>query len=176
MRRWLTILVLASVLVAGSSQLVSAGTTTATRSVSLTAAFRAHIPTVKRKSGVAVLLPSRVSVFAETRVYASGSGSRGKWNLELAAAPRCNGANACAIAYFSARRGERPDYRTRVRLRGGVAGYYKPLTCGASCSPPVIQFIRRNVLYDFAVKGLAERTERATMIALANSALRAGPR
>jgi hypothetical protein len=80
------------------------------------------------------------------------------------------------IAYFSARRGGRRDYRTRVRLRGGVTGYFKPLTCGASCSPPVIQFSRAGVLYDFAVKGLAERTERASMIALANSALRAGPR
>jgi hypothetical protein len=153
-----------------------AGTVAAPRTVSVPGAFHSLIPSVKRKSGIAVLLPSRIRVYTGTRVYPSGSGSRGTWELGLAAAPRCGGANACVIAYFSARRGGRRDYRTRVRLRGGVTGYFKPLTCGASCSPPVIQFSRAGVLYDFAVKGLAERTERASMIALANSALRAGPR
>jgi hypothetical protein len=175
-RRALTIAAVAALLAAAAAQLSAAATSSAARTVSVPSAFHSLLPSVKRKSGIAVLLPSRLRVYTGTRVYPSGGGSRGKWDLELAAAPRCGGANACVIAYFSAQRGGRPDYRTRVRLRGGLTGYFKPLTCGASCSPPVIQFIRRGVLYDFAVKGLAERTEKASMIAFANSALRAGPR
>lgn len=63
----------------------------------------------------------------------------------------------------------------QLRIRGGVRAAYLGLRCGASCSEPQIEFERGGVLYtQWAVpRGKRART---TMIALADGALRAGPR
>jgi hypothetical protein len=68
--------------------------------------------------------------------------------------------------------------RMKADVRGGIPGWYKPLTCGASCSPPAIQYRRRHVLYEISanVPDLDPARARARMIAAANAALRAGPR
>jgi hypothetical protein len=92
--------------------------------------------------------------------------------LSLSGAPQCGGATACFLAEFSGRRGGHPSFSHPVKLRGGVTGYYKPLSCGGSCSPPALQFLRSDVLYEIQAK---VPRGKADLVAAANSALRAGP-
>lgn len=133
---------------------------------------------VVARAGIPVLVPDRIALDFSGSVYPSGWGGRRSWSMSLSGAKRCGGANACFLATFSAKRGAKPHFRQRVRLRGGRRGWYKPLTCGASCSPPAIEFRRGGVLYEFQAKVSASRpsAQRAQLVAAANSALAAGPR
>jgi hypothetical protein len=57
-----------------------------------------------------------------------------------------------------------------------VRGVYRPLSCGASCSPPSIAWVQRGARYDMQVRVDATKSrERAAMVALANSAIRSKP-
>lgn len=137
--------------------------------------FSKQVRAIKAKTNVPVLLPQRYR-YERRRLYPSGSARRGGWTLDLGAAPRCGGATACFVASFTAWRRERPHFRRRVRLVGGRTGYFKPTTCGASCSPPAIEWRWRDALYSVQARVGAERTERRELIALVNSAIRHGPR
>ncbi len=130
------------------------------------------------RTPLAVPVPDTLELDFDGRVYASSSAGRRRWSFALAGAPNCGGATACFLASFSAERGGEPALRARVRLRGGIPGWFKPLTCGASCSPAVLQFRRRGVLYEIAAK-LPDATaagQRARLARAADDALRAGPR
>jgi hypothetical protein len=138
----------------------------------------ALIARVDASTPLAILLPDSLDLDFAGTVHASGSGGRRAWSFALAGAPNCGGATACFLASFTAQRGGTPAFRTRVRLRGGIPGWFKPLTCGASCSPPVLQYRRRGVLYEIAAKvpDATAAAQRARLVAAANAALRAGPR
>jgi hypothetical protein len=129
-------------------------------------------------AGVDILVPSTMRVFVKpSRIR--GNGVRldgGGYNIDVGVGSRCGGANACYVANFSAVRGEKPTFTKRVKLRGGRTGYWKGLTCGASCSPAAIQWVQKNVLYEIATKGTTAKNERGQLVALANSAIKAGPR
>ena len=56
-----------------------------------------------------------------------------------------------------------------------MRGRYTPLSCGASCSPASISFVREGVLYEFSVKDPVGKVKPA-LIALANQAINYGPR
>lgn len=136
------------------------------------------LPRVDARTPLAVLLPESLDLDHDGKVYASGDGGRRAWFFTLAGAPKCGGASACFLAAFSATRGGRPAFRRRVRLRGGIPGWFKPLTCGGSCSPPVLQYRRRGVLYEISAT-IPDRTaarQRARLVRAANEALRIGPR
>jgi len=149
----------------------------ATPQVSTRTLFRSVLPRVRHRSGVPILLPSRVPAYVPaSRLNASGSGSRRAYSLALASAPGCGGATACFVGSFTGRRGGSPAYHRTVRLAGGVRGYFKPLTCGASCSPPVVQSVRRGVLYEISYAGASRTRERAVLTGLASSAIRSGAR
>jgi hypothetical protein len=130
-------------------------------------------------TSLAILLPSRLALDYDGRVYASGGGDRRSYDLSLAGAPGCGGAGACFLASFTARRGSAVDFRRKVGLRGGRTGYYKPLSCGGSSSPPIIQWRGRGNVYSIQAKVLASGGEagaRRAMVAAANSAIGAGRR
>jgi hypothetical protein len=56
------------------------------------------------------------------------------------------------------------------------AGFF-PLSCGASCSPPQIQFVVRGVRYTIQANlRRTGRSDKAVLIAAAESAITAGPR
>ena len=63
-------------------------------------------------------------------------------------------------------------------LRGGRTGYFKPLTCGGSCSPPLIQWRSRGNLYEIQAKipDSSDAAAQRRLVAAANSAIGAGPR
>lgn len=132
---------------------------------------------VDARTPLPLLVPSSIDLDFDGRLHASGSGSRNAYTLSLAGAPRCGGATACFLASFSARRGGTFAYRTRLKLRGGIPAAFKPVTCGASCSPAALQFRRKGVLYEIQAKISSPPTHaRTKLVAAANSALAAGPR
>jgi hypothetical protein len=127
---------------------------------------------------LAILLPRRLSLDYAGRTFASGAGARNSYTLSLAAARNCGGATACFLATFSADRGGRTSFARRVALRGGRTGYFKPLSCGGSCSPPAIQWISRGNLYTIEAKipDSTDSGQRKRLVAAANAAIGAGPR
>lgn len=137
--------------------------------------FRTLIPKVEKKSGVSVRLPATIKSYVK-RTYADSFATRKSYTLDLGAARGCHGATACFIASFSGERGARPAFKRTVQLTRGITGYFKPVTCGASCSPSFIQWKEGRVLYEIEYKGAPERKQRSTMVALANSAIRGGDR
>ena len=147
----------------------------AATSVDVPHKFRTLIPKVEKKSGLSVRLPSTIRSYMK-RTYVNGSATRKSYLLDLGAARDCNGATACFIASFSGVRGGKPAFKRKVQLTRGITGYFKPVTCGGSCSPAFIQWKEGRVLYEIEYKGASEKKEKSTMIALANSAIRGGDR
>jgi hypothetical protein len=137
--------------------------------------FEEVLPKVKDKTEVPVLLPERYQSDSETNV-ASGKGRKRGYTLSIAAIRGCGGATACFIADFSAQRGEQPHYTRRVKLTGGRTGYFKRLTCGASCSPPAIEWVEDGVLYSIQAHAGTKRQEKKRLRRMANSAIRHGAR
>lgn len=129
-----------------------------------------------RATPLDVFVPSLIALDYDGRVYGSGGGTKREWSLSLSATRRC-GANACFLAEFIATLGAQPHNPVAVRLRGGVKGRYRGLSCGASCSPPAIEWRRRGVLYSIQAK-VAEPgiSPKQLLVQAANSALAAGPR
>ena len=137
--------------------------------------FEDVLPQVKEQTEVPVLLPQRYRSDSARNVP-SGAGSADGYSLGIAAARNCGGATACFVADFSAQRGEDPHYTRKVSLTGGRTGYFKPLTCGASCSPPVIEWVEDDVLYWIQAHAGTKRQEKKRLRQMANSAIRHGAR
>ena len=145
--------------------------------VDVPAKFKTLIPKVEAKSGISARLPSSIPSYVKSsRTFPTASSTRKSYDLELGAGKNCNGANACFIAAFLATEHGKPAFKRTVSLANGITGYFKPVTCGASCSPAFIQWKENGVLYEIELKGLASSKEKSGMKALANSAIRAGDR
>jgi hypothetical protein len=138
--------------------------------------FATLLPKVKQKSGLAVRLPSTIHVFVKpSKTFADSSATKKSYFLELDAAKSCHGANACFLASFSGTRGGKPAFKRTVSLTHGITGYFRPVSCGASCAPAFIQWKENGVLYEIENKGVG-KNEQKSMVALANSAIRGGDR
>jgi hypothetical protein len=129
------------------------------------------------KTPLAILLPSKLALDYSGKTYGSGTGGKNSYSLSIAGAPNC-GANVCFLAAFGARGGGKPSFRRTVGLRGGRTGYFKPLSCGGSCSPPEIQWVSRGNLYSIQAKipDSSDTAAKQRLVAAANSAIGAGPR
>lgn len=140
--------------------------------------LRDEIRRVAPRTDVPIRLPARLELGFDGRLHTDGGGRKDRYDFELAAVEDCGGATACFLASFTGRKGGRPAFRRRVRLANGITGYYKPLTCGASCSPPLIEWKQRGFLYGISAKIVADQgaPERRAMVRAANSAIRAKPR
>lgn len=148
------------------------------KSYDVPASLGSSLTSVRAKTSLAILLPSRLALDYDGRLYASGSGGAKRYDLSLDGAPRCGGADACFLVSFSAERGGTPAFRRTVALRGGRTGYFKPLSCGGSCSPPEIQWRSRGNLYVIQAKipDSSDAAAQKRLVAAANSAIGAGPR
>ena len=129
---------------------------------------------VKKATSIDVLLPSQFTS-DRPKLYSEGRGRGGTYRFDIGAVRRCGGANACFIASFRAKRGGKPSNPRKVKLKGRH-GYFQPLSCGASCAPASIQWVKKGVLYTIEGKFGTKKTERRVFTRLANSALRQGPR
>jgi hypothetical protein len=132
--------------------------------------FADQLPRLKEKSTVPILLPQRMpDRFDE--YFPTGFGRERRWGLQIGAAPGCGGATACFVADFRARAGGRPSGPRKVELARGRSGRFKPLTCGASCSPPSIEWRERGATFSIQAKVRGRR-----LVEMANSAIRNGAR
>lgn len=125
------------------------------------------------ESGAPVLLPASINLDYDGKAYPEVETRRGHYELGIAGAADCGGANACFLARFAGDRGAKLGARTNVALAGGLRGVYRAESCGASCSPPSISWLRKGVRYEIQAKALGGK---AAFVRWANSAIRAGAR
>ena len=130
---------------------------------------------VKQQTPLPILLPS--SFYSDfDPVYPYGSGDKRSYDVGVAAAPDCGGANACFAASFSAVKGGKPYGKGKATLAKGRHGRFQPLSCGASCSPPSISWKERGVTYTIQAKVVGKPSDRALLVKMANEAIKQGPR
>jgi hypothetical protein len=141
------------------------------RTLQLAAKLAPEVARAKH-GGVAVLLPSTIAGDPDGhRVYFSGGAVAGGYDIQIAYAPRCNDATACFFAEFEGGRQTRLP-GTAVALAHAITGVFSGIHCGASCGPASIQWKEGGVLYSvqYVLGG------KPAMVALADSAIEAGPR
>lgn len=138
--------------------------------------FRKHIPKVKEKSGLPVLLPEKMYAGVRpSKTYPDSFAREGTYSLSLNFVRNCNFANACFIAAFDAKRGGKFQFKRKVKLTHGIRGRWRPVSCGASCAPAFIQWKQFGVRYTIENKAVG-KSQKRWMQKLANSAIRNGPR
>jgi hypothetical protein len=122
----------------------------------------------------AVLLPATMPLDA-AHLYATGGRSGSGYDLEIGAVRGCGDADACFVAEFAASRTS-TVFGRRVTVRGAARAGFLPLSCGASCSPPQIDFVVHGVRYTIQANLRTSRGNRATLVQAAQAAIAAGPR
>jgi hypothetical protein len=143
----------------------------ASRPANLLKVLAAQIASAK-KGKAAVLLPATLSAdVPASRLYGSGGATARGYDIQLAYARDCFDATACFLAEFWGNPGK-IYLKTRVVLAHAITGAYRGISCGASCGPATIQWKESGVLYTVQWRA----GTKATMIALADSAIEAGPR
>jgi hypothetical protein len=148
---------------------------TAATPASLPSLFARQIAAINRAPHAPpVLLPRSMPLDAK-HMFVTGGAQRSGYDLEIGAVKRCGGADACFVAGFTAATGAKV-FGKRVTVRGASRAGFEPLSCGASCSPPQIDFVWHRVLYTIQANLKTRRTDRAVLIAAAESAISAGPR
>jgi hypothetical protein len=146
-----------------------------THNADLNALFAHHLPRVEARTRIAVLLPDTMPTEIDP-LYATHFATRRTYSLDLGGAPDCGGANACFEAEFTGEKGGTPFGMKTVTLAKGRHGRFKPLTCGASCSPPSISWSERGATYTIQANVGNKHTERRILVKMANQAIRRGPR
>ena len=142
---------------------------------SLPSLFARQIAAVHRASHPTPVLLPRSMPFDAPRLFATGGAQRSGYDLEIGAVKHCGGATACFVAAFTATKGGKVFGR-RVTVPGATRAGFVPLSCGASCSPPQIDFLWHGVRYTIQANLKTRQSGRAALIAAAQSAISAGPR
>jgi hypothetical protein len=148
--------------------------------------FAHQIAAVKHDTRApAILLPTSIPIGdvgphapKHPHLYAQGGTQGASYYFDLGAVPNCGGADACSVASFSGAKGGKifPGFTT-VPLPGASQAQYHGLLCGASCSPPQIEYIVHGVLYTIQANLTVSASEyESTMIAAAEQSIKAGPR
>ncbi|MGP0053886.1 MAG: hypothetical protein ACLPZR_34310 [Solirubrobacteraceae bacterium] len=168
MRRAMLVIVAATVGLAIPAQ---AGTVAPTALVTV---FASQIRAIKAASGTPpVLLPSSLPLGLKV-VYPEGGPTHSGYDISLGAVRNCGDADACFVADFIATRGG-TLFGKQVKVRGASKAAYHGLACGASCSPPQIEFVVHGTVYTFQAN-LTTRDDRTTLVDAAQQAISAGAR
>ena len=141
----------------------------------LNALFADVLPRVTAKTQIAVLLPDTMPTDIDP-LYADGFATKKTYVLDLSGAPDCGQATACFEAEFRGEKGGTPFGQRRVSLARGRHGRFKPLSCGASCSPPSISWKERGATYTIQANVVGKGSDRSLLRRMANQAIRRGPR
>ncbi len=163
------------VLVLALAALILLPAAASARTIDVPKTLKAMVIAAKYDTKVPILLPQTYKTDAH-KLYQQGIFARKRYTFSLGSAQFCNGAPACFVADFGGKRGGKPHYTRKVKLRGGRTGYFKPLTCGASCSAPAIEWRKGRVLYWIQAHAGTKRQEKRRLVKMANSALQHGPR
>ncbi len=138
---------------------------------------------VKTKSHLAILLPSELpKPFADAKYATVESASENEYGISLYY--ELGVGDSAFAASFSAE--SQPGYGPKdipnvreVKLSHGLVGYFREVSCGGSCAPANIWWEEDHVLYSLQLKlrlDLPDKDQQRKMIAVANSAILAGPR
>lgn len=132
---------------------------------------------LKRRSGVPVRLPKRLTgvTSEDPQVYAmiEKAGPAG-YTVDVDFDPQCMGATACHHGAIYAQRATPRNSRLRgrlVRLAQGATGYFVDAQCGASCSESKLSWKQDNTIYTVAIKAGAL----SDLTVMANSMLASSP-
>ena len=150
--------------------LAPAAAPASTRSIDIPKLFATQVQRARAQTTVPILLPQTMRSDFKHH-FPEGRARPSAWRFDIGAAPGCDGANACFVAEFSGVAGGKPSAPRTLRLARGRTGYFQPMRCGASCSPPSIEWRERHTLYRIEAK-----FRRSEIVRMANSAIRNGPR
>jgi hypothetical protein len=142
---------------------------------SLPSLFARQIAAIKRAPHPPPILLPRSMPLDAMRLFAAGGTQRSGYHLELGAVKHCGGADACFVAAFTAAKGGKV-FGKHASVKGASRAGFVALSCGASCSPPQIDFVWHGVLSTIQANLKTRQTDRAALIAAAQSAISAGPR
>lgn len=136
--------------------------------------FAAVLEDVQRTTDLKILLPTAFpSQIKESDIhYAEGSGSKGKYEITLFYEKEYG--DSGLFGTFSAVSNRKPNSNLKkVGLTNGQIGYYRPKSCGGSCSPTYIAWTQGDVLYTAMLKLPAEPEieDEKVMVEIVNSAL-----
>jgi hypothetical protein len=146
----------------------------ATHTVRIPSLLTHQVATLHGKGIGPILLPETMPADA-AHLYPSVDVAGSGYSLDLGSVKNCHASTACFVAEFSARHGK-PSNSIKVHLTDGVTGYYRGLACGASCSAPSIEFRRNGFVYHLSAEVGTERTAKAILTSMANSAIAHGAR
>ncbi len=141
--------------------------------------FRSTLSKLKQTTNLPILLPSKLPSALRLKMHievVDASGEANRYYVFLLSPCRCS-ANA-----FDAENGgklelaELPSAKA-VLLAKGITGYFKPSTCGGSCSTVQLEWQYRGVLYRTEFQpGRDAGEDEVNLLTMANSAIAAGPR
>ncbi|HWT95215.1 MAG TPA: hypothetical protein VN238_19620 [Solirubrobacteraceae bacterium] len=170
--------VLLFVTVAATALLGVAAAPAAAEEHAAAALLKDDVARVAKKTDVPVRVPQAIDLDFDGQVFGSGTATKRSYALGLDATEDCGGANACFLASFTGERGGSYAFTRKVTLARGITGRYKPLSCGASCAPAMVEWKQGGALYTIQAKvGVAgAAAQRAALVRAANSAITATPR
>jgi hypothetical protein len=148
--------------------------------------FSEVLQQVQSTTEIPIRLPSEIPLTDndELPIYVEAEADADSYQIYLSLAPNCRGATACSYGFFAARRTSDDDYygvgeefQESIPLDNGLTADFNPMMCGASCSPPVIEWSQEGVRYRIALKGVSGDDAEAldSLQALANSAIATQP-
>jgi hypothetical protein len=184
--RWFVIILLSVAVAPAQSPAGSGGSRYAEQTKAMPPVAKVLVPTlseVKLKSGVIVLLPSELPQPIANAKYASvDSASEDEYAISLYF--DLGGGGSSFAAYFAAN--AHPKYGPsdiggvrEVKLVLGLAGYFRPVSCGGSCAPANLWWEEDHTLYQIQLElpsVLPEGEQQEEITAAANSAILSGPR
>src|SRR4051795_6516257 len=132
------------------------------------------VAAVKQQTPLPILLPNTMQMDVHP-LYANGGGSRKEYSIRISSVKDC-GAHPSFVAEFGAQEGGKPWGTRKATLARGIHGRYTPLSCGGSCSPPILEFKVKGVTYRIQGEFGPARRNRANIVKMANEAIRLRPR
>jgi len=150
---------------------------------SLPEPFASILPKIKAKSRIPVLLPSDLAQPASGAKHAVIEKASDK-EYAIILFYKVGIGDAGFAAFFQAQRDPDEDLQAppnvrEVELSHGLRGFFRPVGCGGSCAPANIWWRKGRVLYQIHIafpSTLREIDQQKAIIAVANSAILAGPR
>jgi hypothetical protein len=122
-----------------------------------------------------VLLPRSLPLDGK-HLYPSGSAEGASYDIPIGAVKNCHDADACFVADFAATKAT-TIFGKRVTVAGASRAGFTPLSCGASCAPPQIDFIVHGFRYTIQANlKKTSKGDKSVLIAAADSAIAAGAR
>jgi hypothetical protein len=142
---------------------------------SVAAELQDILPTLRQKTNLPILLPSKLPPDSE-QLYVQESADESSYSVEIGYAPECSG-SACFLGMFSASKESNGQDGDPITLANGIRGYFLEVTC-STCGDSLLSWTQNGVSYLIRYKVAGETRQQVLeeMMRMANSAIQAGPR